>query len=55
MTQSPPVDARPSLKSDPEPLMMNAIDLYSTAFASIVARYHSALSFGVRFCVLKST
>jgi hypothetical protein len=29
--------------------------LYSTAFAAIAALYHSALSFGVRVCVLKST
>jgi NAD(P)-dependent dehydrogenase (short-subunit alcohol dehydrogenase family) len=28
---------------------------YSTAFCEITSRYHSALSFGVRFCVLKST
>jgi hypothetical protein len=30
-------------------------DLYSTAFVAIVFLYHSALSFGVRFNVLKST
>lgn len=30
-------------------------DHYSTAFVEIVFLYHSALSFGVRFNVLKST
>jgi hypothetical protein len=45
---------------DPQPLKLRALRLvlfgfYSTAFAAIAFLYHSALSFGYRFCVLKST
>jgi hypothetical protein len=41
-----PPDARPG---DYPP------ERYSTAFRAMTSLYHSALSFGVRFCVLKST